>query len=554
MPTAAPYWVDFADGSVPFWQLFARPGIIGAGSSQTVLPQLRAAGASTIYFDLYMRYRVGNLTEPLDTETVIAKSNELFEMAVMRTGCSRPRIAENELFSANAPAPWSGAAAQYRANVLTMVKTLAERGAQTYLLVSKKPAADPVTTDWWRELAKYSYLVPEVYLNARQTYAMGAIAGNRRLRTGMRRELGDFMALGIPSQRLGIMLGFQVAPGTGGREGLQPASAWYRHVKWQALAAKQVAREIPIDSIWSWGWGTWSEAGDDPDKPTAACVYLWTRNSALCDALSQAGPDFNSSLSEGQINLPGGARCLVGGKRLTDSAVAALTRLTGDEDAAASVLYARLVENAALNAPISTKRVAAAERIIVARRFHGSRGAYRRALARAHVSTRTAREIIGDELRRRSVSAGLRALGPSAKEVSEYIRDRGSERVRRVRVDRGVDWLAGRRSGWALASLAPQPVFRVPAGEERTVATALGNVKITPTGAATKLSSLSRRAARAAARSALVSQTREAAFARWTVAEQVAGLGRTRCVKDEMPLPSPSELTEKAAFLSLRGL
>ena len=36
-------------------------------------PQLRAAGASTVYFDLYMKYRVGTLAEPLDTQTVIAK-------------------------------------------------------------------------------------------------------------------------------------------------------------------------------------------------------------------------------------------------------------------------------------------------------------------------------------------------------------------------------------------------------------------------------------------------------------------------------------------------
>ena len=41
------------------------------------------------------------------------------------------------------------------------------------------------------------------------------------------------------------MLGFQVAPGAGGREGLEAASAWYREVKWQALAAKQIALRDP---------------------------------------------------------------------------------------------------------------------------------------------------------------------------------------------------------------------------------------------------------------------------------------------------------------------
>jgi hypothetical protein len=48
MPSAAPLWIDFADASVPFWQIFARAGVIGAGSSPTVMPQLRAAGAATV--------------------------------------------------------------------------------------------------------------------------------------------------------------------------------------------------------------------------------------------------------------------------------------------------------------------------------------------------------------------------------------------------------------------------------------------------------------------------------------------------------------------------
>lgn len=554
MPTAAPYWIDFADGSVPFWQLFARPGIIGAGSSQTVLPQLRAAGASTVYFDLYMRYRVGNLTEPLDTETVVAKSNELFDLAVMRTGCPTPRIAENELFSANAPAPWTGAAAQYRENVLTMVKTLAARGAQTYLLVSKPPARDDVAAAWWRELSRYSYLVPEVYLNARQTYSMGPIAGSRRLRVAMRRELGQFMALGIAPERLGMMLGFQVAPGTGGREGLEPETAWFRHVKWQALAAKQVASEIPIESIWSWGWGTWNEVGDDPDKQTAACVYLWTRNSALCDALAVAGAKFNSSLSEAQLVIPAGARCLVGSKRMKNTQVAALRRLTGDEDAAASALYVRLIEKSELKKEISSKRVAMAERVIVARRFRGSRAAYRRALSARRVSPEMAREIVADELRRRILKATLPVGKVSEKAISDYYHERRKERVRLVAAGRPADWLGGRRHGYALASIAPVPVFRLRTGSEQTVRTALGDLRVTALGTATTLGKLPRTAARRAIRSVLIDSARDDAYARWTVVRQVDGLGRTRCVKDRMPLPSPPELAEAVPFFSLRGL
>jgi len=38
-------WVDFADGSVPFWQEFARPGVIAAAANFIYPPQLRALGA-----------------------------------------------------------------------------------------------------------------------------------------------------------------------------------------------------------------------------------------------------------------------------------------------------------------------------------------------------------------------------------------------------------------------------------------------------------------------------------------------------------------------------
>ena len=75
------------------------------------------------------------------------------------------------------------------------------------------------------------------------------------------------------------------------------------------LAVKQVSREIPLATIWSWGWGEWAAADRDPDKPAAACVYLWTRNPSLCAGPSMAGPEFDRSLTEGQLRLPGGTQC-----------------------------------------------------------------------------------------------------------------------------------------------------------------------------------------------------------------------------------------------------
>ena len=75
-------------------------------------------------------------------------------------------------------------------------------------------------------------------------------------------------------------------------------------MKLEALAAKQVAAETKIQGVWSWGWPSFSAAGNDPDKAAAACVYLWARDPKLCDGPKLAGAAFNTSLTEGQISLP----------------------------------------------------------------------------------------------------------------------------------------------------------------------------------------------------------------------------------------------------------
>ena len=102
-------------------------------------------------------------------------------------------------------------------------------------------------------------------------------SGSRTLRNAFRQGVTDLTSIGIPPSKIGIFLGFHTNPGQGGRERLKPASAWFDTIKWQVLAIKQVSREIPLATVWSWGWGEWAAADRDPDKPAAACVYLWTR-------------------------------------------------------------------------------------------------------------------------------------------------------------------------------------------------------------------------------------------------------------------------------------
>ena len=271
-----PLWLDFADGSVPFWSLFAKPGVTALASNLIFPPKLREAGAETAYFDLYLNRRVGTTSAPADPATIVDKANKLYEYAVQSMDCSNPVIAENELFGSWLAVPWSKTNAQYRANVLLFLQTLRQRGAQPWLLVNRAPYTDGSAGDWWRQVADVAGIVREVYFPAPLIYKQGPIRGSRTLRQAFRNGILDFTKAGIPVSKLGIFLGFQTSKGTGGREGLE-AKAWFRTVKWQALAARYVAKEMKFSSIWSWGWAEWTTTpgGERPGQAeSGVCLSL----------------------------------------------------------------------------------------------------------------------------------------------------------------------------------------------------------------------------------------------------------------------------------------
>ena len=192
------------------------------------------------------------------------------------------------------------------------------------------------------------------------------------------------------------MLGFQSAAGQDGREGLQPTASWLEMVKLQQLAAKTVAGDTGIATIWSWGWGTFSNLGSaDPDKQAAACVYLWTRDPTLCNA--PGSYNFDTDLTEGQINLPGGVQCGWNGGKIKVRDLARLTRaLKGNAATAQSALLERGVVNATARAP--SRSVTQAQQAIIKSSFGGSARRYSRALRRNKLGTTTARAIIADQI------------------------------------------------------------------------------------------------------------------------------------------------------------
>jgi hypothetical protein len=535
--------------------ILAKPGTLLAATTHSGTDYALAArrrGAATYAFDLKLSMKVGTPAAPADPSTIEAAAQTEYQRAVVRSGgCSTPLVVENELFGATIPTPWAASTAQYRANVLAFLQDLAAQGAHPVLLVNKSPyagSADAVA--WWRSVAKVSDVVREVYLPATRIWPLGPILGNRLLRESYRTAVTDLAALGIPANRLGIMISFLSHKGVGGRNGLEPASAWYQVVKWEGLSAKRVARELGLGSVFSWGWQEWNKKEMDPDKPKAACVWLWARDRHLCNAPRMLGTGFDRSLTAGQLVLPHGTVCrtegigAIGGGTLTS-----LTALTGDRDAALSALFERLIESS--ERPVSRRAVLAAQQEVIRESFHGQRSAYLAALRQAHAGVGTALAVLGDELRHARLEQLRPARKPQAGEVAAFYAAYPDLLVRRVRVSPAPPWLAG-RTGFALAEAAPQRLFSLPAGRTSRLSTLLGSFAVRPLGPAQPLGALPLPAVRPAIAAALRGFERAQSFEQWTIREQNQALNRTTCLSDQLPQPAAIDLTEYLPFLQLQ--
>lgn len=548
-PIRTTNWIDF--GHPTLASVFARPGTILAVSSGDFPAQMRAAGAVTVYFDLNLRKRVGIPNAPADPSTIVAKANALYEYAAAQTTCSTPWIALNELQGASLATPWSESNTTYRQNVLTFVQQLHARGARPFLLVNSKPYTAGDAAAWWQQVAAASDLVRETYFNDANVYKSGAIAGNRQIRTALRTGVTDFTSIGIPVEKLGVMLGFQTTRGQGGREGLQPKQAWLEVVKWQALAARQVSKELRFSTIWAWGWGEFDPAESDPDKPAAACVWLWVRAHALCDGPAVAGSNWDASLTEGQLRLPRGVTCKVGPTAITDAAVQSLARVTGDAEIAATALLARAA--ATPYARVSPRQVLAAERAVILSRFGGSRHDYEVALAQNGATVEIARAILADSLRRAAIEQMLRVPAPSQAAIETFYESYPDLLVRAVTADPAPLWLGNVKRGYALDLIAPDEIFNLPKGAVRTLATIDGRVKVKATDDARPLGTMPLSVIQPAIRAALTWFARGAAYEQWLTGRATYALNTTTCRGDQLPAPGAVELESFLPFLAAAG-
>jgi len=549
LPDAQPVWLDFADSSVSFWrERFARPGVVVATGGPELAAEARAAGAATVHWDMYLRKRVGTPSDPADAAVIDQRADKLFDYAVSVSGCEQPLIALNELWGASLPTPLTPTAEQYRANVLRFVSRLAARGGRPALLVSSAPFTGGDAAAWWKSIAGVSDLVLENYANANLIWRDGVVDGSRRLRIRYRQSAARLLALGIPPSRIGIMIGFQTGPGTGGREGLAPRSRWFSVAKWQALAVREVARELRLAHLWSWGWAQRNERSNDPDKTYAACVWLWTRDPGLCNAPDVLGRELDADTKTGQLNLPSGIRCMYGATPLTASSVAALAKVTRDRELALTALVVRAIERE--RAHLTETDALAVESRIVGSRFGGSEAAYRAALAEAGASLSVGRGIIGDELRARDVFDRLAVSNSSAGDIARFRATYAPVLARRLVVSPAPSWLRG-GSGLVLATSAPESVFRIATAQRMTIRTAEGVFVVKAVDDAEPLGAYGYDVARPAIVDALRSERRAEAYADWTIRMQKAAESRLVCERDRLPELGVVTLSTYAPFLSL---
>jgi hypothetical protein len=404
LPDTRPLWVDYAEGSVGFRnEIFRRPGLVLASSGTSVPGELRSGGAHTVYWHMKLTRIVGTPSAPADPASIAAAAQALTTKAAESSGCATPLIALEELWGANLPTPWSPTNAGYRANVLLLAQHLTARGARPFLFVHGNIETFGAAGQWWREFSLHADIVYEAYFNAPRIHALGPLLASRELRVAMRRPVRRLAALGVPRWRLGLILGFHSKPGTSGREGLQPRDAWLEFVKLNALAAKQVAADERLGSIWSWGWGTFDEDGADPDKPFAACVYLWSRDPTLCDAPARA--TFDTSVTDGQLMLPPGVRCAFPAGMVSEAAVRRHARIAGSQRAALTALVARRAMRRAV--PVRSRDALRAEHALVTTRYRGSYARYRRSLARRGLTRTHALALLADRIRMRALGLGL---------------------------------------------------------------------------------------------------------------------------------------------------
>jgi hypothetical protein len=367
----------------------------------------------------------------------------------------------------------------------------------------------------------------------------------------MRQAIAAFTSLGIPASRLGLMLEFE--SGLYGRNGLNPSAAWYEFVKLDALAARQVAGELGLPTVWSWGWATYTDKSPfDVDKANAACVYLWARSQSLCDGPTAAGGGFDTSLTEGQLTLPARVFCTLGQAGVIATATRAqLAVVTGDAETAGTIALGWGTTRSV--APVTGTQIDAAENAVISASFGGSRSRYLAALARRHANRGLARAALAAELRRRSVESGLAVPPVTAAAVTSFSSAYGATRARLVTTKTPVPWLGNSKRGFALEGFAPARVFSMATGSSALVSRPSGAVSVKALEPPLPLAAVPPAKAHPSVVAALEQLAQADAYQAWLQDQEAKVLNATVCAGDDVPQATPVALEDYLPFLALAG-
>ena len=549
LPSKGPLWIDYAGHNAP---IVPKPGLILALSSGTVLPaQFRAAGAATIFFDLHLNDRVGTPSAPADPATIAAKAQKEFDFAVAVTGCRAPLIAENELFGAQTPTPWTDTTAQYRANVLALLAALNALGATTAITIANPPYLDGDAADWWRDAARESILVRQVFFTSprpKGLYALGPERASRSMRQGMRGLVAHFGRIGIPASRVALELQFQSAPGEGGRQGLEPTAAWLEFVKLEALAAKQVARELPRAGDLVVGLAVLLGRGQR-SRQAGCCLRLplGARPTSLRRACARGAAVRLVAHGGRSSALPAGVRCTLGTSADPEERGRSHRRAdrrppVGGNGAAPT---GRPPERAA-GRPADGARRRAGDR---ARPLRPKPARYRAALAAARLTVADARAIIADRLARDRVEERFRPQPATSSQVTAFLATYAATRVRLVSVAPEAPWLGDASRGFAVETIAPDEVFTLPQTRSSSIDTADGRFAVRPLGPPLPLLGLPPADAQEVARRVLGRFARDDVYERWLNREEGELLTTAVCARDALPAKGDVDLTAWAPFL-----
>ena len=197
-------------------------------------------------------------------------------------------------------------------------------------------------------------------------------------------------------------------------------------------------------------------------------------------------------MKTGQLNLPAGTRCVYGSTPLTAASVAALAKVTRDRELALTALVVRAIERE--RARVSPSDALALERRIVRLRFGGSvrcvpLGARR---SRGERVRRSRDPRATSSARARSSGGCPRPESPPA-DVARFRATFAPVLARELVVSPAPSWLPEGR-GVALATSAPELVFRLPTGRRTTIRTVEGVVTVEALDDTTALAALSVRA------------------------------------------------------------